>query len=303
MPAASPARSSRRRTTRVSHRSLRAISRCTASICESIVRSAAAAVTSDQPPCAESSTQPQVCAKRSAWRVSVACAASGRPVTITTERPRPPSEGASSIVSLSSWKGTYERPWCSAMITFLSASSPRLMLTASCSRSPVALDFLRSSQPPRSARVSVARTVLPSAARCTRLSISRQCARDERSFISVAARRLASSASRSKAAACAVSSTTTSARPFATARAATPCHAPMAPLSLSRSLTVSPKISTTLMRSDGSRPAAARCGSAASTSATTRGTRPAEAGSCWPRAGRASLSPHIVCVLPEPVCP
>ena len=80
-------------------------------------------------------------------------------------------------------------------MTFLSASRPTLMWIASSSRSPVTFDFLTFSQPPRSHRQSVDLTFpSPLAASCSKVSMISEWARDERSFISVAARRFAPSA-------------------------------------------------------------------------------------------------------------
>jgi len=73
--------------------------------------------------------------KRSACIVSTAWRRSPLPVTTTAVRQSPPSAAESIMVSREFWYGTYAPPpSLSALMHDLSASSPRLMFTASRSR-------------------------------------------------------------------------------------------------------------------------------------------------------------------------
>mmetsp|Transcript_25430 Transcript_25430/g.65727 ORF Transcript_25430/g.65727 Transcript_25430/m.65727 type:complete len:273 (+) Transcript_25430:22-840(+) len=193
------ARSSARRSTTCSQRSFDTIACCTRSICVSSARSVSAMSAAVECCRLSLSTTAASSPKRSASRVSVASTGSGDAHTSTTACARPERPGRSSCVSAESWKGAWLWPSVSAVTQRLRASSPRLIRTASRSRSPVACDRLSCSEPPRSARQSVERSSRPSAERCVSVSSSTVCARDERSFIAVAARRLARSAVSSRA--------------------------------------------------------------------------------------------------------
>mmetsp|Transcript_8295 Transcript_8295/g.21226 ORF Transcript_8295/g.21226 Transcript_8295/m.21226 type:complete len:336 (-) Transcript_8295:606-1613(-) len=184
---------------------------------------------------------------------------------------------------------------------------------------PTALERLSCSEPPKSARQRVERTSRKLASVCTSERVRIACARDERSFITVAARRLARSALSSSSDTCVSLSMVTSANPDASARAATPRHAPRCSPSLRRSVTSSPYTSTKLIRNSPLSPCCAlRVATASISSRSARGTRPA-AGSrmagaprtsplggeapCPREVADCSSGPDMVNVLPEPVCP
>mmetsp|Transcript_52159 Transcript_52159/g.118922 ORF Transcript_52159/g.118922 Transcript_52159/m.118922 type:complete len:203 (+) Transcript_52159:505-1113(+) len=122
----------------------------------------------------------------SAWSVSSAWASSPRQQTRAVVRLAPPSAPRSSVVSLHSRYGTCRAPSTRAPMTFPRTMSDSLMPTASRFRAPSALDFLSRSEPARSTKCKVECTKRPPRV-WLMWSTRTVCAREDRSFIAVAA--------------------------------------------------------------------------------------------------------------------
>mmetsp|Transcript_36367 Transcript_36367/g.56499 ORF Transcript_36367/g.56499 Transcript_36367/m.56499 type:complete len:337 (+) Transcript_36367:206-1216(+) len=305
--ASSACRSSSLRVRRtVSHRSFALISSSSPAISTSSARIARSAAPRESE--AELTTWAQSWPNLSALSVSRECFASEAPVTTTHVRQSPPSAPASICVSRELAYGTWVLASRRAVMQLLSDSNPRLMLIASTKRSDFTMnppppstrsssfatpDLSTCSDPPRSARQ---RELVTSTSffSWSKRSKSSECARELRSFISVAALFFAASPRTKTSLSAASSSTSTAQSPACTARCATPCHCPTAAPSLRRSVTASPKISTYVTISVHRTPCRRLRCTACSTSLHARGTIPARSSDPSTAAPETASGPNMV---------
>mmetsp|Transcript_33386 Transcript_33386/g.53677 ORF Transcript_33386/g.53677 Transcript_33386/m.53677 type:complete len:229 (-) Transcript_33386:1031-1717(-) len=158
--------------------------------------------------------------------------------TITPVLEFPPRALERSFVSIESPNGTNFSLRLRASMHFFSANRPRLICTASLSLSPSTLLKFTCSAPPRSASISRLSTAAPVvSSTCLRRIIRSVCARDERSFIAVAARRFRASPCNRKSRSDWMLLTSCSTRPLRTNSRAATLLSDTTPISLRRSVT------------------------------------------------------------------